>query len=328
MNDGYLQYDAVTLAQDEAFLRWVRGESPALAGLWEAWLAAHPEMAEPVAEARLLARSLVFREERPAPEQIERLWTRIHEATPAVAARRPLRLTRWVGYAAAAAIALLLAFFFLWRGPKDEVQLLANRGETQDYALPDGSKASLNAGSSLSYEASTFSDKRHLKLSGEAFFEVQKGSPFQVETEMGSVEVLGTSFNVNTHDGQFNVMCYSGRVQVHAGLARQILEPGQSAKLLDGMLAVSRFEPSSAAGWRQGHFDYQNAQLGLVFAEMERQFDISIEAPDSILQRRYTGFFERNSLDSALYMVCWPMQLTSEKDGKTIRITPADQAGE
>ncbi len=324
MNDRYLTYDAINLAQDEEFLRWVREEDNAQATEWEAWLAAHPEKAEPVAEARLLARALRFREEKPAPEQIEALWARIHAATPARENRRPLRVVRWVSIAAAAAIALLLAFFFLFPGPGETVQVRAQRGETLEHALPDGSRVQLNAGSSLTYDAAQWTDNRRLRLSGEAFFEVEKGNRFVVETERGSVEVLGTSFNVNTHDGQFRVECYSGRVGVSSGPAEEVLEPGQSVALMDGSLKKARFDTLSGASWRQGRFEYEDKPLALVFAELERQFDISIEAADSIRQRRYTGFFERNSLDSALYLVCWPMQLESTVKGQKIQIGPAE----
>lgn len=328
MNDQYLKYDAIELAQDEAFLRWVRKEENSAALQWESWLAAHPEKAEAVADARLLARALLFREEKTSPEQIEQIWARIHAATPAEQVKKPLRIVRWGSYAAAAAIALLLAFFFLWPASGEPVQLLAQNGKTVEAELPDGSQVWLNASSSITYKTAQWPEKRSLKLSGEAFFEVQKGSRFVVETERGAVEVLGTSFNVNTHDGQFSVECYSGRVQVRAGQASEILTPGQSATLAAGGLKKENFEASTGVAWRQGHFEYENTPLTLVFAELERQFDVSIEAPDSIRQRRYTGFFERNSLDSALYLVCWPMQLESSLDGERIQIGPAKNAGE
>lgn len=324
MNDRYLTYDAINLAQDEAFLQWVREGDNSNAAEWEAWLAAHPEKAEAVAEAKLLACALQFREEKPDPEQIEALWVRIHAATPARENRSPLRVLRWTAYAAAAAIALLLVFFFLFPGPGETVQVLAQRGETVEHALPDGSLVLLNAGSSLTYDATQWPENRRLTLSGEAFFEVEKGSRFVVETARGKVEVLGTSFNVNTHDGQFRVECYSGRVGVSSGRGEEILEPGQSVALMDGSLKKNSFDAQSGASWRQGRFEYEDEPLALVFAELERQFDIAIESPDSIRQRRYTGFFERNSLDSALYLVCWPMQLESTVMGQKVQIGPAE----
>ena len=51
-------------------------------------------------------------------------------------------------------------------------------------------------GVKFQFDKKRFTDERIIQLRGEAFFEVEKGSRFVVQTGKGAVEVLGTSFNV------------------------------------------------------------------------------------------------------------------------------------
>ncbi|MCB0581698.1 MAG: FecR domain-containing protein [Phaeodactylibacter sp.] len=324
MNDKYLTYNAVELAQDAAFIRWAKAGEARYAAQWEAWLARHPEKWQAVEEARLLVHALVIKEEPANPERIARIWGKIDAATGESAAQASppgLKAWRWLGYAAAAALALLLAFFFL--RPDGTAVLEAPYGQMAEHRLPDGSRVQLNAGSSIRYQENAWPGTRKLRLEGEAFFEVEKGKPFIVETPQGSVEVLGTSFNVNTFEGRFDVRCYTGRVQVTVDENQEILTAGQQALWAGNGWQRNNFEASAPPAWQSGRFEYHGTPLREVFAEMERQFDIRIDAPDSILSRTYTGAYERNALDSALYRVCWPMNLEASRQGDVVVVRAA-----
>lgn len=325
MNDKYLTYDALEFAQDEAFIRWVKEGDARYGRAWEAWLASHPEKQGEAEQARLLVRAIVFREPPAGEERLNEVWAKVDAATTEAAARPRLRVAHWMGYAAAAALAALLAFFFL-RPDGGMAEVATAYGEAARHVLPDGSVVHLNAGTTIRYNKGSWDEAREASLEGEALFEVKKGKRFVVSTPRGSVEVLGTSFNINTFGGRFDVSCYTGRVQASADGQREILTAGQQAQWQDGSWRRSTFEAGAGPGWQRGRFDYHSAPLREVFSEMERQFDIRIDAPDSILSRAYTGFFERGNLDSALYRVCWPMKLEAGKpDGKMVRIRPAEE---
>ena len=323
MNDKYLQYDTLEFAQDEAFIRWAK-EGGARPGPWEAWLAQHPEKRQEAEEARLLIQAIAIKEAPASQERIDAIWAKIGQApaqAPAAAARPRPQLARWMGYAAAA-LALLLAFFFL--RPDGAVVIATPYGQLAQHLLPDGSSVNLNAGAAIRYNKNSWNSAREASLEGEAFFEVKKGSRFRVSTSGGTVEVLGTSFNINTFEGRFDVHCYTGQVQVSAAGKKEILAAGQLAQWQGGSWQLATFDANSSPGWQRGRFEYHNTPLRTVFAEMERQFDIRIEAPGSVLGRTYSGAFERNDLDSALYRVCWPMKLEASKQGKTVNIQPAE----
>ena len=322
MNDKYLTYDALELAQEDAFIRWVQEGGGRQSKEWEEWLARHPEKEREVAEARLLIQAIVIKEGALSQERIDGLWKKIDDASkPAtVSANTPrVKVYRWLGYAAAA-IALLAAFFFL--RPEGAATVKTAYGQITEHLLPDGSRVRLNAGTTIRYQANKWDNGRQVSLEGEAFFEVEKGAPFTVKTPKGAVEVLGTSFNINTFEGHFDVHCYTGRVLVSADSGKDTLTAGQLAQWAESGWQVESFDASNPPGWQRGQFEYHSAPLRNVFAEMERQFDIRIDAPDSILFRTYTGGFERKILDSALYRVCWPMKLEAKRQGNKVSIWP------
>ena len=323
MNDKYLKYDAIELAQEDAFIRWVEEGGGRQSEEWESWLARHPEMQQEVEEARLLVQALVIKETEVSQEQINQLWKKIDAASqeavtaPAVARRSAYR---WLGYAAAAVLSLLVAFFFL--RPDGSVVVEAGFGQIAQHVFPDGSTVHLNAGTAIRYQKDQWSNTRQLSLEGEAFFDVKKGRPFVVKTPKGEVKVLGTSFTINTFEEHFDVQCYTGRVQVSADGSQEILTAGQMAQWARSDWQRDTFDTQNSPGWQRGRFEYHSRPLYEVFAEMERQFDIRIDAPDSILARVYTGAFERQALDSALYRVCWPMKLKAERQDNTVSIRP------
>jgi transmembrane sensor len=86
------------------------------------------------------------------------------------------------------------------------------------FYLPDGSKVTLNEGSSLSYDQSLGTDTRNVYLSGEAFFDIQHDPtrPFIVHTGKFTTTVLGTKFNVRAYerDQKIIVTVKQGKVKV------------------------------------------------------------------------------------------------------------------
>ncbi|MBL7941931.1 MAG: FecR domain-containing protein [Flavobacteriales bacterium] len=112
--------------------------------------------------------------------------------------------TRVVGfrryYWAAAAAVVVLALGIWWFLPAEDTMAVANTGKDPiTITLPDGSKAVLNAGTTLSYAHQN--DIRTVSLSGEAYFEVVHGKPFEVHGNQGVVRVLGTRFYVFVRAG-------------------------------------------------------------------------------------------------------------------------------
>ncbi len=81
--------------------------------------------------------------------------------------------------------------------------------QMEEITLPDGSKVTLNAGSSMAYPVEFKGRKRTVKLTGEAFFQVARNEnkAFIIHvSDIATVEVLGTSFNLRTDPGKKKVL--------------------------------------------------------------------------------------------------------------------------
>lgn len=227
---------------------------------------------------------------------------------------------RWWPYlAAAASLALLVGLIFWTSHTSDVFTAIALPGEHKQVLLPDGSMAELNAGSSLEWRSD-----REVVLSGEAFFNVKKGSRFVVNTSAGVVEVLGTSFNVRDFNGRLTVHCATGKVAVIAGNSRVELNPGQMAALNGEQLHVAQYA-TSAADWRADTYEFIDKPLVDVLEEIERQFNVRIEA-SGIESRMFTGVFTGKDLRTCLDQVCLPMALVyTIGDDMTITIAPVER---
>ncbi len=324
MKNIYQNYDAVQLATDEDFIRWVKRATPEADAAWESWLKEHPHKRAEVEEARVLVNNIQFQPAKPAVDK-DQLWQRIQNSKEEGAVVKPLGGRRrflfgTVG-AVAAAIALVLFIIFGIDSPK---RVSTANQEHLAVTLPDRSEVQLNAGSTLGYDDSG----RRIELEGEAFFAVEKGSTFTVETRLGNVTVLGTQFNVFSRGDRFRVQCTEGRVQVSVSGDPEgvVLTKGMACTLgRDGRLVVEELSGIKAeVAWLQDIYHFDNQPLREVFAEMERQFDVEIEASTAILSINHVGSFEGNRLDSALFQVCYPHNLESSVDGKKVSIIAAD----
>ena len=95
-------------------------------------------------------------------------------------------------------------------------------------ALPDASEVHLNSKSTITFNASQWDDNRSVSLDGEAFFKVATGKRFDVKTNLGTVTVLGTQFNVKHRNGYLEVTCYEGKVSVKTNTKKTTLLPGDN----------------------------------------------------------------------------------------------------
>ena len=68
-----------------------------------------------------------------------------------------------------------------------------------------------------------------------------------------------------------------------------------------------------------GEFYFEESSLLLVFEEFERQFNVQIEYTKTE-NRKFTGYFSNNDIETALKIICKPMKLNYEIDNKLIFI--------
>ena len=236
----------------------------------------------------------------------ENSWDAIQDKIAAQSDKgRVVRMRRVVAITAVAA-AFVAAFLVIGAGG-EEVRIGSALAMDTAVQLPDGSSIQLNGGSEAAYDASSWMENREVSLEGEAFFDVEKGSSFQVVTDLGVVEVLGTTFNVENRDGQFEVVCYTGKVRVTAEGRQVELTPGECANLTGNEL-VKLDSKGEAPDWMLDSYSFEDAPLRDVFMELEFQLGVKFELPD-VSEMKFTGDVETNDLQTAVESVCAPLGL-------------------
>ena len=221
-------------------------------------------------------------------------------------------------YSAAAVVILLIACGIIMSMLTKTVS--APRGSHVEYTLADGSIVNLNSDSQIKFKQFRFNKNRTIKLEGEAYFDITSGKTFTVNTDLGSITVLGTAFNVYARDNNFSVNCLRGKVKVDTKESSAILTKDQGVELTDNVLKEIKEENGSPISWIEGEFFFENAPLKKVIIEVERQFNVTFaELNEQLSNKNFTGSFSNQSLDIALDIICTPLGLEYEtKNGHNI----------
>ena len=176
-------------------------------------------------------------------------------------------------------------------------ELTVPAGQRAHIVLPDGTKVWVNAGSILSYP-SVFGEERRVKLTGEAFFEVSKGTaPFIVSTGKVDIKALGTQFNVfNYPTEELSVALLEGSIRIyHPGQEQQgiILKPNQELVETDGHFHISSISEDPII-WKEGLYVFNKQKLEDILRKLELYYDVKIIVKDtSISAYEYTGKFRQ-----------------------------------
>ena len=215
----------------------------------------------------------------------------------------------WIKVVSSLAAILVVGFALFTLINKDEINSFkTDLAQNETITLPDKSTVNLNELSQLEYDGSNWNENRSLDLNGEAFFDVEKGKRFDVNTEFGKVSVLGTEFNVLSRDSIFKVSCYEGLVQVTYNNDKVKLPAGTEFILSSGKGLKSNIVIAEPY-WLKNMSVFEDVSFKAVVEELEKQYNVKVQYP-SDLNIKFTGAFEHNNLENALKSVSNPLNLT------------------
>ncbi|WP_442591461.1 FecR family protein [Pedobacter sp. AW31-3R] len=216
--------------------------------------------------------------------------------------------------------------------------LSTNRGETYRVKLPDGSLVWLNAASSITYPASFNGTKsRKVKMSGEAYFEIQKDKehPFIVETNGQEVKVLGTHFNIKAYEDEADVITTlqegSVRVDFEAaawgskGKVRYkdeiVLSPGQQSLLKGETISISKANLEENIAWKEGDFIFTEVGIEKVMRDIARWYNIQVIYEGAIPPGTFSGNISRIKNISQILMALESTKLVHFKiEGRRVYV--------
>ena len=196
-------------------------------------------------------------------------------------------------------------------------------GARTNFKLPDGSEVWLNSGSTISFPKQ-YGDIRKVELTGQAFFEVVKdGKPFIVKTNLGTIEVMGTSFDVQAYtDEPFETTLVEGSVKVNNNTNRlAILKPGQQSVISPANeFSIKEVNTELSTSWREGKLMFVKEPFANVARELERWYNVKIELQGERLKKLgYTGTIEMETFGEVLELINTTTPIKYKFD-KTTRI--------
>lgn len=186
-----------------------------------------------------------------------------------------------------------------YNGRKVPGNELANpRGSRQIILyLSDGTKVMLNAGSRIKYPSLFEGTLREVELSGEAYFEVAKNAakPFKVYTRNGSIQVLGTHFNVNTEKAnKMEVTLLEGSVKVNRGNLSNVLKPGQKAIVTQKIDLQSNADTAQVVAWTNDLFDFKGVELSEILRQVTEWYDVRLDGNLTTPDMKLSGKVSRD----------------------------------
>lgn len=214
----------------------------------------------------------------------------------------------WYGVAAVALILIAsgVSYWLGGNGVKDrfmDIVVEAPLGSKSKLILPDGSLVWLNAGSKIVYSQGFGVRDRHVRLDGEAYFEVTKHKelPFDVRTRELNVKVLGTKFNFRNYeeDEEVVVNLLEGRVQLDNHLrdvGEKFLAPSEKVILnkVTGEMVISEAKVANAKEWMNDRLFFDEMSLSDIVKELERSYNVRILIKDEKLKKcRFYALFNK-----------------------------------
>lgn len=195
---------------------------------------------------------------------------------------------------------------------------IAQNGQKTSFSLPDNSQIVLNSSSQIHYKKWNWDNNRILDLEGEAYFKVAHGKKFQVNTNLGTVTVLGTQFNVKARKKRFDVTCYEGRVKVNYDNKEVIITKGTSVTF-DNEYFDRKNITIQKPEWTNNQIVFQKENLQIIIDELQRQYSCEIVLNCRDNTQLFSGTLPTNDIKTALNVICSIFHLKISKfDNKKI----------
>ena len=313
---------------DTSFQNWVYQNNGTDIGFWDFWIANNPDKKELVKEAKDLVQGVYFDKKFVSKQKVNFEWAKLEAKIQARNPAKKRKLKFLKTFSIAASIVLLISFSFYLTNGNAKITHKTNYGEILNLKLQDGSTVALNSNSSLTYYKN---DSRKVWLDGEAFFQVDKkivtNAKFWVVTEDLSVEVFGTSFNVNTKKKKTDVFLEEGNIwlKLKNGVDKKMI-PGNyisySSKKNKILEDKNIFNPIVKTSWKDGSLLFENLSLKKAMEKIEETYGYSIVFKDDESKNTLiTGAVPITNIDICLKAIEKSVDVIILKEGNNLIIS-------
>lgn len=233
----------------------------------------------------------------------------------------PFIMRSWVKYASAAILVMALSLLFV-------LNQNGASGTTVSENLADGSKIALHEDSKL--EILNFNENiREVRVTGKAYFDIERDEtrPFIIHTDNAKVQVLGTSFLVDTYGSKTEVSVESGVVELSKNLAGSTsvsvkLEKGETGLVTNTNAGIIKKNNSNLnyLAWKTKVIEFDESSMMEVKQVIEDVYgiDLTFENP-SFRECKLTAKFNKKKPKDAIEIIARTFGMDFEySNGKAI----------
>lgn len=193
---------------------------------------------------------------------------------------------------------------------KDRQVINVPYGQSLSIQLPDSSLVHMNAGSKLEFPVSFKNHSlREVIAYGEMYFEViPNGKRFITHIGDMRIEVLGTSYNVNSYaeDHVPTVVLVEGKVALRRGGQKESLELAANElgtySKEEGRLIKRKVNTRLYTSWMQGELVFREESFTNILRKLERHYAINLTSEDEHLNAQVfnASFKSGESIENVL----------------------------
>lgn len=275
----------------------------------------------------------------PAKVNIDAAWQKVEGRTTKkgkpkfTVVKRTTDKSLWLKIAAVLVIGFSIFWWFSNSGVNLPETIAFKTMEAKDSALlvslPDGSRVTLNANSSITYPETFEGGARNVSLNGEAFFDISRDTtkPFTIEAGDANIRVLGTSFLVqNIKDSGVVVSVATGKVRLTKkdNEAKVELVKGEQ-----GFLAKTEPRPIKQTIENINYLAvynkvlrFENTPLNIVLKDLENYYQVEFKVNEATIKGcRITAKFEESTLKEILTILKLYFGWDIQENNNTVIIT-------
>ena len=277
---------------------------------------------------KIYAQAIESKREDIPPIDVNQEWQRFKNSVQPESTK-PNYQTNWIRIAASVVVIAVLGYVIWFNAfQSDNITVLADHSG-QLITLPDNSIVTLNKDATITYPRAFADDNRKVIMEGEAFFEVTRNEkkPFIVNLGLSSVEVLGTSFNINAENNndRIEVVVNTGKVRfaTTTGDESVILTKGEKGTLMKNMNMISKVDNNDInfMAWKTRKIVFNDVDLDVVIQTVNKLYDSNITFSTDVGKNcKVTVSYGNQSIDAILSVLELTLDLEYKKTGNVIEV--------
>lgn len=208
-------------------------------------------------------------------------------------------------------------------------------GEISTVLLPDSSTVILNGNSLVRYAGEWQSgESREVWVQGEAYFSVKHSinrQKFIVHADNADIEVVGTTFNVNSRHKKIEVVLNTGRIRLKRTDGeittrpdeRYVMNPGDFVSFSTDQRKIERkkVDPEQYIAWTRGMLVFDETPVADIIQSLKDNLGMKIEVEDeNIKQYKYSGTIPVDNVDIFFHTLSKTLDIVIEKDADRLII--------